>query len=190
MKIGIFSGTFDPIHIGHALLASYIAQSGLVDEVWLLVSPRNPLKKEAAVASDEERLEMARLAIDNMSHVKVSDFEMQLPIPSYTYHTLACLKERFRDCEFKLIVGADNWCNFSSWANWESILNEFGLIVYPRPGFEVKGLPDNCKYLEELPLIGISSTDIRRNIAAGKSIRYMVPDAVLKYIKEKQLYHR
>ncbi len=188
MRIGIYSGTFDPIHTGHAILASYIAQSGLVDEVWLLVSPRNPLKKEAATASDEERLEMASLAADPLPGVEVSDFEMHLPVPSYTYRTLQALRQSYPDHQFRLIVGADNWCAFSAWANWERILEEFGLIVYPRPGCEVEDLPANSDYLADAPLIGISSTEIRRDLAEGRCVRYLVPDSVLNYIADHQLY--
>lgn len=188
MRIGIYSGTFDPIHTGHAILASHIAQSGLVDEVWLLVSPRNPLKKEAAIASDEERLQMARLAAGKLSGVKVSDFEMHLPLPSYTYRTLQCLRENYPEHQFKLIVGADNWHSFRSWANWERILSEFGLIVYPRLGFGMEGLPANSYFLEDAPLIGLSSSEIRRDVAAGRCVRYLVPDSVLAYIENLQLY--
>ncbi len=190
MRIGIYSGTFDPIHTGHAILASFIAQSGLVDEVWLLVSPRNPLKREAAIASDEERLQMAARAASGLPGVKVSDFEMHLPLPSYTYRTLCSLRESYPEHQFKLIVGADNWCSFSSWANWEKILQEFGLIVYPRPGFSVEGLPENSAFLSDAPLIGISSTGIREDIAAGRCVRYLVPDPVLGFIEDQHLYSR
>lgn len=190
MRIGIYSGTFDPIHTGHAILASYIAQSGLVDEVWLLVSPRNPLKKEAAMASDDERLQMAHLAAGPLPGVKVSDFEMSLPLPSFTYRTLRRLNDSYPQHQFRLIVGADNWCSFGSWADWERILGEFGLIVYPRPGFSVEGLPDNSAFLADAPLIGISSSGIRSDIAAGRCVRYLVPDPVLEYIGEHKLYSR
>lgn len=190
MRIGIYSGTFDPIHTGHAILASYIAQSGLVDEVWLLVSPRNPLKKEAAAASDEERLQMARLAAEGLPGVTVSDFEMHLPLPSYTYRTLRDLRESYPDHQFRLIVGADNWCSFSSWADWERILSEFGLIVYPRPGFTVEGLPAGSSLIADAPLIGISSSGIRSDLAAGRCVRYLVPDPVLAYIRDHKLYSR
>lgn len=190
MRIGIYSGTFDPIHTGHAILASYIAQSGLVDEVWLLVSPRNPLKKEAAAASDEERLQMAQLAAEGLPGVKVSDFEMHLPLPSYTYRTLRDLRESYPDHQFRLIVGADNWCSFSSWADWKRILSEFGLIVYPRPGFIVEGLPAGSSLLADAPLIGISSSEIRSDLAAGRCVRYLVPDPVLAYIRDHKLYSR
>ena len=142
MKVGIFGGSFDPIHNGHISLAQYVLDHTDLDEVWLMVSPLNPLKPQGYVASDRERLEMARLAVAGHPGIKVSDFEFTLPIPSYTYNTLAKLKEAYPDCDFRLIIGGDNWADFDRWRNPQEILDEFGLIVYPRPGEEIR-TPDH-----------------------------------------------
>lgn len=168
MKVGIFGGSFDPIHMGHVNLAKYVLSHTDLDEVWLMVSPRNPLKDHGPVATDEQRLAMARLAVEDIPGIKVSDFEFSLPIPSYTYLTLTRLREAYPDIDFRLIIGGDNWADFDRWRNPEEILTEFGVIVYPRPGENLK-IPShnsqctshNVTLLEGAPKMPISSTQIR-----------------------------
>ena len=168
MTVGIFGGSFDPIHEGHVNLAKYVLDHSDLDEVWLMVSPRNPLKPQGYVASDEQRLEMARLAAEGIPGVRVSDFEFHLPIPSYTYKTLTELKKAYPNIDFRLIIGGDNWANFEKWKNPDEILNEFGIIVYPRPGESLilsseneKRKTENVIILYDAPQMPVSSTQIR-----------------------------
>lgn len=188
MKIGILGGSFDPIHTGHAILANFASQSKLVNKVWLMVSRRNPLKSQT-IADELDRLAMARIVAGNCENVEVSDFEMHLPEPSYTYDTLRALKEVYPDDEFKIIIGSDSLGNFPKWRNGDKIIKEFGVIVYPRPGYP---LPDKelegFEFLREVPVSDISSTLIRSKIKEGWDIEFLVPEGVKKYIIENQLY--
>ena len=169
MKVGIFGGSFDPIHYGHINLAKYALEHTDLDEVWLMVSPLNPLKPQGYVATDGQRLEMARLAVADTPGIKVSDFEFSLPIPSYTYNTLRKLKEAYPDIDFRLIIGGDNWAHFDRWRNPQEILDEFGVIVYPRPGEDLSLLssvlslkPSSCiTILKDAPQMPVSSTQLR-----------------------------
>ena len=131
-RIGIFGGSFNPIHLGHTALAAYICEQGLVEEVWLMVSPQNPLKRDLTLLDENERLTMARLAVASYPMLQVSDFEFTLPRPSYTFHTLQALRAAYPDYEFTLIIGEDNWQNFHRWYRGEDIARETSIIVYPR----------------------------------------------------------
>ena len=131
-RIGIFGGSFNPIHLGHTALAAYICEQGLVDEVWLMVSPQNPLKRDLTLLDENERLAMVRLAVAPYPTLKACDFEFTLPRPSYTYHTLQALRQAYSDCEFSLIIGEDNWQCFDRWYRGEDIARETPIIVYPR----------------------------------------------------------
>lgn len=170
MKVGIFGGSFDPIHEGHIRLAKYVLDHTDLDEVWLMVSPLNPLKPQGYVATNEQRLDMARLAVEGIPGIRVSDFEFHLPIPSYTYNTLTELKKAYPDIDFSLIIGGDNWANFDRWRNPQEILSEFGIIVYPRPGEDISPSlhsslftldSTKIRILESAPQMPISSTEIR-----------------------------
>ena len=163
-KIAIFGGSFNPIHYGHTNIARSVVESGLVDEVWLMVSPRNPLKKDSDLMANRKRLQLARQAVKGMKGVKVSDFEMHLPKPSYTYITLRRLREAYPEVEFSLLIGGDNWLIFDRWKNAEEILRSTPIIIYPRKGSEIdaSALPPNVTLLE-MPLYDISSTEIRLN---------------------------
>lgn len=195
-KVGIFGGSFDPIHNGHIRLAEYVLANTDLDEVWLMVSPLNPLKPQGYVATDEQRLDMARLAVEGIPGVKVSDFEFSLPIPSYTYNTLVRLKEAYPDIDFTLIIGGDNWAHFDRWRNPQEILDEFGVIVYPRPGEEIP-LSLNSSHLTLLtdaPEMPVSSTQLRELIGTHgscldvPSIVGLLPEKVLDYIDRNNLY--
>lgn len=201
-KVGIFGGSFDPIHNGHIRLAQYVLTHTDLDEVWLMVSPLNPLKPQGYVATDEQRLDMARLAVADIPGVKISNFEFTLPIPSFTYNTLTRLKETYPDIEFRLIIGGDNWANFERWRNPQEILDEFGVIVYPRPGEEIKTHANShlkinnssLKILKEAPQMPVSSTQLRELVGKhGSCVRVplidgLLPEGVVEYIDRNNLY--
>ena len=190
MKIGIFSGSFDPIHIGHAMIANYIAQQGIVDEVWLMVSRLNPLKDNSLPAADSDRLSMAALVAEGCRNVKVSDFEMTLPLPSYTYRTLCALREIYPEHRFTQIIGSDNWLEIERWMNWREIVSEFGFIIYPRPGYpiDVNNLPTNIEVVEKCPQTQLSSSFIRESIKENLNMNWFLPPAVFDYIESRGLY--
>lgn len=189
MRIGVYSGSFDPIHTGHAMVANFVAQWGGVDEVWLMVSRLNPLKLGSHPAEDHQRIEMAELVASKCKDVKVSDFEMNLPLPSFTYFTLCNLREKYPEHDFVLIIGSDNWHFMDKWRDPEKIISEFGMIVYPRPGYDMPdNLPDNVKVLRDAPMALVSSTFIRHSVAKGKNVNYFVPCGVAEYIEKNQLY--
>ena len=191
MKIGIFGGSFNPIHSGHAIIAHHIISSGAVDRLWLMVSPVNPLKVglEQQVA-DTDRLRMVEMVTRPLENVETSAFEFTMPKPSYTIDTLNALQAKFPDDEFYLVTGADNWVIFNRWRNSEEILAKYHLLVYPRLGYEVV-IPEELRdrvTLVDAPIIELSSTAVRERLAQGLSARYYVPDEVLSYIERKVLY--
>lgn len=191
MKIGIFGGSFNPIHSGHAIIAHHIISSGAVDRLWLMVSPVNPLKVglEQQVA-DTDRLRMVEMVTRPLENVETSAFEFTMPKPSYTIDTLNALQAKFPDDEFYLVTGADNWVIFNRWRNSEEILAKYHLLVYPRLGYDVV-IPEELRdrvTLVDAPIIELSSTTVRERLAQGLSARYYVPDEVLSYIERKGLY--
>lgn len=188
MKIGLFSGSFNPIHIGHLALANYLCEYESLDEVWFMVSPHNPLKSEEQLMDDEFRLELVTLAIDGYSKFRASDFEFHLPRPSYTVNTLDELKRSYPEHTFHLIIGSDNWALFPRWYESERILAENRILVYPRPGYPVDTatLPQSVK-LASSPVFEISSTFIREALNKGKDIRYFLHPAVYARLKEQAL---
>ncbi|MCM1319823.1 MAG: nicotinate (nicotinamide) nucleotide adenylyltransferase [Muribaculaceae bacterium] len=191
MHTVIYSGSFNPIHTGHAMLASWV--SGFcpeVDELWLTVTPHNPLKNKAADVSDEHRLAMARLVADTLPRVKVCDFEFSQPRPSYTYHTLCAMARKWPDRHFRLLIGSDNWLIFDKWRNAQEIIREFGVYIYLRPGYPVQShtLPENVTLLEGAPQTDLSSTFIREGLRAGHDMNYFLPTSVNDYIIQHNLY--
>jgi nicotinate-nucleotide adenylyltransferase len=182
---GIYGGSFNPIHEGHICLAKALAESGLVDEMWLLVSPQNPFKVNAELLDDDERLRLARLAVADVPGVEICDREFSLPRPSYMYNTLQALSEEHPNREFVLVIGADNWERFPDWYRSKDILASYRVIIYPRPGYTLPKLPRRVK-VANTPLLDISSTEIRRRIASepdydGEGL----PPVIWKEIKEK-----
>ncbi|MEF9924140.1 MAG: nicotinate (nicotinamide) nucleotide adenylyltransferase [Muribaculaceae bacterium] len=190
MKIGIFGGSFNPIHIGHAMLANYISQYTDVDKVWLMVSPENPLKGSCNLKDDSVRLRMAEMVSKGCKDVITSGFEYTLPRPSYTINTLNALSAKFPDDEFVIIIGADNWANFDKWKDNELIIQRYGVIVYPRNGYNIddKNIVKNVTFLTKAPIIEISSSFIREGIKAGKNMNFFLPENVYDFVLRNSLY--
>lgn len=188
--VGIFGGSFNPVHIGHLMLANYLCEFTRLDEVWLTLSPLNPLKSSSTeLIADSYRLEMLNIATKDSSRIGVCDVELTMPRPSYTINTLDRLQELHPDTAFKLIIGSDNWVIFDRWKENRQILDRFGVMVYPRPGYKLADRPDteNAEFVNA-PEIDLSSTFIRNAIADGKDMNYFMPEGVYNYIKEKKLY--
>lgn len=190
MNIGVFSGSFNPIHIGHLILANYILEFTDIHEVWFLVSPHNPLKDERGLLSQDDRLHMVKLALKGYDRMKASDFEFALPKPSFTINTLDALSEQYPNHVFSLIIGADNWEVFEKWKSHSEILEKYKILVYPRLDSRLIIAPKMRTKVEALesPIIEISSTFIRESLSEGKSMKAFLPDAVAQYIEEKSLY--
>ncbi len=192
-KVGIFCGSFNPIHNGHVALADYIARNSDVDEVWLVVSPLNPLKRTIAdtLAPNEQRLDMVRLALRSCERLFASDIEFSLPLPNYTINTLNALKSKYPETDFSLIIGADNLALFERWKDSDVIMSNFDMLVYPRPGVDLDSLMQKypkVRVLENAPLHDISSTEIRRRISSGESVSGLVNPGVEEYIRDNNLY--
>ena len=191
MRIGIYGGSFNPIHKGHTELAASIVQQGLVDELWLLVSPLNPLKQgeTSDIAEYEHRLSMARLATEDIEGVKVSDFEKNLPLPSYTITTLGELHKAYPEHEFVLVIGADNWERFPRWYHAQEIIDTYSILIYRRSGCEMDEtlLPPSVQVVDT-PLYDISSTEIRESAKKGRMPLKWVDRKVATYIRVHHLY--
>lgn len=188
-RVGVFGGSFNPVHWGHVRLAEWIVRHSWADEVWLMVSPRNPLKEQAGLLPETERLDMARLAAGEVAGVRASDFEFSLPRPSYTWRTLEALRAAFPATAFSLIIGADNWQHFDRWARPDYIRAHHKLLVYPRPGYplDASALPDGVDLLGA-PVFDVSSTRVRKLLRENGDASRLVPAPVLRYIKERHLY--
>ena len=190
-SIGIFGGSFNPIHKGHVALARQLLRRAQLDEGWFLVSPQNPLKPQSSLLDDNMRLEMARLALKDEPHLVASDYEFHLPRPSYTWNTLQHLSKDYPQHRFTLIIGADNWQLFSRWRNSRDILANYSVVIYPRDGYPVDEttLPPNVR-LVKTRLYNMSSTLVRQLLAEGKSVRRYLPPKVIDFIKENQESNR
>ncbi|HHW81483.1 MAG TPA: nicotinate-nucleotide adenylyltransferase [Bacteroidales bacterium] len=189
-QIGIFSGSFNPIHMGHVMLANYITEFSYVDEVWFVVTPHNPLKQVEGLADEKSRLEMCCIAVEGMDKLRASDIEFSMPKPSYTIDTLDRLKEEHPELDFTLIVGADNWSNFHLWRQYERIIEENKILIYPRLGEELlidKKYSHNVRPCNA-PILQISSTFIRSSIKDGKCMSSFLPSGVYDYIVTHKLY--
>lgn len=191
MKVGLYFGSFNPIHHGHLLIASYMLQHAGLDQVWFVVSPQNPLKRSGALLNEYHRLHLVRLAVEGEKQLKASDIEFKLPKPSYTVDTLTYLEEKYPGEEFAVIMGSDSFQNLPKWKNYQWLLQHYPVYVYRRPGHEKLPEYPDAKAIQimDAPLLPISSTEIRARIKAGQSVRYQMPDAVLEEI-EKSRYYR
>lgn len=188
-KIGIFSGSFNPIHHGHLMLANYIVEFCKLNEVWFVVSPKNPFKSENELLPEENRLIMVKEAIKGYNKFKTSDIEFNLPKPSYTINTLEKLKDSYPNYEFKLIIGENNLINIKKWKDYTKIINDFGLIVYKRYiMLDARIYDKNIQIINDSPIITISSTFIRESIKNNKDVRYFLPIEVWNIIKTNNYY--
>ncbi len=196
-KIGLYFGSFNPLHIGHIAIAGYLTEFTELSEVWFVVSPHNPLKKKETLLPDHQRLHMTRIGIGDSDKLRASDIEFNLPIPSYTIDTLAYLKDKNQNKEFCLVMGEDNLYTLHKWKNVGELIHNYSIYVYPRPYMvrPVSKLLDNILSMADIhrveaPLMDISSTFIRDGIKAGKNMSYYVPAATWQYIREMHFYEK
>lgn len=188
-KIGLFFGSFNPIHVGHTIIANFIATQTDLKEVWLVVSPQNPLKKKSSLAKDHDRLHLVKLAIGDNPNLRASDIEFALPKPSYTIDTLTFLKEKYPKKQFTLIMGGDNLATLHKWKNYELLLRDYEIYVYQRPSYELGDLANHPSIkIFEAPLMQISASYIRKCLKAGQSVQYLVADAVFEELNRANLY--
>jgi nicotinate-nucleotide adenylyltransferase len=196
-RIGLYFGSFNPVHIGHMAIAGYMTEFDGLDQVWFVVSPHNPLKKKETLLDDHHRLHMVRLAIGDNDKLKASDIELKLPIPSYTIDTLTYLGEKYSNNEFCLVMGHDNLITLHKWKNAHELVRKYSIYVYPRPDTE----KPSSQLLNQIllaadihevnaPLMDISGTFIRQGIKDGKDMSYFLPQPVWKYIKEMHFYEK
>ena len=190
-KTGLFFGSFNPIHVGHLIIANHMVEHTDLDEVWFVISPHNPLKKKSTLLADHHRYAMVNIAVEDNRNLWASNIEFGLSQPSYTVHTLAFLEEKYPEKEFVLIMGGDNLASLHKWKNYEHILENYSIMVYPRPSEQ---LPDlvNHQHVQvvEAPLMQISSSFIRNSIKIGKSVEYLLSDRVFKYLTEMHFYEK
>jgi nicotinate-nucleotide adenylyltransferase len=200
MKIGLYFGSFNPIHVGHLIIANHMANYADFDQVWLVVSPQNPLKKKATLLEDYHRLALVNIAIENNEKLKSSDIEFKLDVPSFTAITLAHLKEKHPTHIFSLLMGEDNIRTFHKWFNYEEIINNHAIYVYPR-AVSIKEaqlfleIPEheflkhkNVHFVEDVPVMNVSSSFIRKAIREGNNVEYLLTDSVRKYVDEMNFY--
>ena len=188
LKIGLYFGSFNPIHIGHLIIASHIANNTLLEQVWFVISPQNPLKKETSLLNEYHRKHLIDLSIEGEKKLKTSGVEFKLPRPSFTIDTLTYLSEKYPRHGFSIIMGSDSFSNIKRWKNYEILLKNYSIYIYERPGFPVPKGQDAHITVVQAPLLEISSTHIRELIHLKKSIRYLVPDIVREEIEQHQYY--
>ena len=186
MKIGLYFGSFNPVHVGHCIIASHIVQNTDLESVWFIVSPQNPFKQASSLLNEYHRLHLVQLAIGDETNLKASDIEFHLPRPSYTIDTLTYLEEKYPSHSFSIIMGSDGLQNLPKWKNAAALTRDYTFYIYPRPGHAVVNPLQAKLAVVEAPLLDISSTHIRETIKKGKSIRFLVPDKVRE---EMELYH-
>lgn len=189
-KIGLYFGSFNPIHTGHLIIADFMLDAAGLDEVWFVVSPQNPHKKSSTLLNEYDRLKLVEIAIEGNEKFQTSNVEFMLPKPSYTIDTLTYLNESFKQKEFYVIIGSDSYQNIKSWKNSEVLLRDYPILVYQRPGFEVdkiEKVEGNFQFFEA-PYIHISATYIRNQLKENKSIKYLVPEIVEKHLIQENYY--
>ncbi len=188
MQVGLLFGSFNPVHQGHLILGQFMLQFHNLDEVWYVLSPQNPLKQASEMAGTAHRLAMLKLALDGCKRMKVCDIELSMPVPSYTIDTLTLLKRAYPGTDFSVIMGTDNMASIEKWKNYEKILDNFRILVYPRKDYILTDSPHHNAIFTNAPLVEISSTNIRRWISEGKDVEFFTPDTVCEYITKHRLY--
>lgn len=188
MKIGLYFGSFNPVHCGHLIIANHILNETDLEKIWLVVSPHNPLKSANGLLDKYNRLHLLNLAIEGDTRIKTSDIEFNLPKPSYTVVTLAHLEEKYPEHTFSIIMGSDSFQNLHKWKNYETIVKHYQIYVYQRPGFDITNHVNAQLNIVEAPLLQISATHIRELVRLGKSIRYLVPEKVREEIETGGYY--
>ena len=188
MEIGLYFGSFNPIHTGHLIIANHIINETDLQRIWFVVSPQNPFKQSSSLLNEYNRLHMIKSAIDGENNLRASSVEFKLPKPSYTVDTLAYLAEKYPEHEFSLIIGSDGFQNLNKWKNYEVLVKNYSFYIYKRPGFDIKQDWGATTILLSAPLLEISSTRIRKLIKEGKSIRYLLPDSVKEEIERNNYY--
>ncbi len=190
-KVGLFFGSFNPIHIGHLVIANHMVEFGGLDQVWFVITPHSPFKEKKSLLEDHHRYQMVDRAVEQFPHLRACDIEFGLPQPNYTINTMVYLEEKYPELEFALIMGEDNLKNFHKWKNYELLINNHEILVYPRVGSEeVHTQFDSHPSIHHVdaPIMELSSTFIRKGIKAGKNIRPMLPEAVWIYLDEMNFY--
>lgn len=190
MKIGLYFGSFNPVHVGHLIIANHVLNVTDIDKVWFVVSPQNPFKNSNNLLNEYHRLHLVRLATEDDTRIKPVDIEFGLPKPSYTTNTLTWLSEKFPEHSFTIIMGSDSFQNLHKWKNFESIVKYYPIIIYKRPGFEIDNQIGADLQVLDAPLLQISATQVREYIEQGKSVRYMIPDKVLDEIEKGGYYKK
>lgn len=190
MKIGLYFGSFNPIHVGHLIIATYVTNETDLNQVWFVVSPQNPFKQSVSLLNEHHRLHLIKSAIDGENKLRVSNIEFFLPKPSYTCDTLVYLTEKFPKHDFCILMGSDGFQNLNKWKNFESIVKNHSIYIYKRPGFEITELYGAKVKVLDAPLLEISSTHIRNLIKNKKSIRFLVPDCVKEEIELAGYYRK
>ncbi len=188
MNVGLYFGSFNPVHCGHLIIANHILNETELEKIWFIVSPQNPFKTSSTLLNEYNRLHLLKLATEDDLRIKVSDIEFSLPKPSYTSVTLAHLQEKYPTYQFSIIMGADSFQNLNKWKNATYIIKNFPVYVYPRPGFEIRNEFGAKLKIVEAPLLQLSATQIRQLIKEGKSVRYMLPENVREEIEKGNYY--
>lgn len=190
MKVGLYFGSFNPIHVGHLIIANHVLNETDLQKIWFVLSPQNPFKHSTTLLNEFDRLHLVQKAVEGDDRLKASDIEFALPKPSYTSHTLAYLKEKYPSYEFSIIMGSDSFQNLGKWKNAEAIINHYPILVYERPGFPVDNTIGAQVKMLKAPLLEISATHIREAVQQGKSIKYLVPEVVEKEIVANRFYKK
>lgn len=192
LKVGLYFGSYNPIHIGHLAIANYMVEFTDIDQLWFVVSPQNPHKKKNNLLDDYQRLEMVHRAVQNDDRLRASNIEFNLPRPSYTVDTLAYLKDQYPNYDFVILMGSDNLESFHKWKNFEAIIENYGVVVYPRPGFDRSKVQvhKNITIAEGAPLMEISASFIRKAIRQGKDVRHFLPPKTWEYLEQMNFYRK
>ena len=188
MHIGLYFGSFNPIHTGHLIIASHVLQHSAVDKIWFIISPQNPLKPSASLLNEYDRLHLVELAIADNPGFRASNVEIRLPKPSFTIDTLTYLSEKFPLEQFSVIMGSDSLQNLSRWKNWDVLVAHYPLIVYKRPSYPAEVPAGARAEIMDAPVLDISASFIRAQIREKKSVQYLLPDAVWRYVAENRYY--